>query len=84
MVALDHVQGTLVLGAHEGLLRSRLFDAGAVRSENYTEQGECELTIDMERVAFEQLCAETGLVLERINEVNPDAQASAAVAQASA
>ncbi|MEL6300990.1 MAG: ribosome rescue GTPase HflX [Pseudomonadota bacterium] len=84
LVALDHVQGTLVLSAQEGLLRSRLFDAGAVLSETYTQQGECELTIDMERVAFEQLCAETGLVLDRIDQLNPDAEASTAVAQASA
>ncbi|MEL7024484.1 MAG: ribosome rescue GTPase HflX [Pseudomonadota bacterium] len=84
LVALDHVQGTLTLAAHEGALRARLFDSGGVLSESYSDVGEYELTIDLERVAFERLCQETELTLERVTRTNPGADASTAVVQATA
>ena len=83
-MALDHVQGTLTLAAHEGALRARLFDSGGVLSESYSDVGEYELTIDLERVAFERLCQETELTLERVTRTNPGADASTAVVQATA
>lgn len=82
----DHVHGALTLATDEGQLRARLFEAGAVVCDEYLDDGACRVEIDMERVAFEQLCGETGLDPARLidENLNRDAQASAADALVSA
>ena len=54
--------------------------------DEYLDDGACRVEIDMERIAFEQLCGETGLDPARLIDENltRDAQASAADALVSA
>ena len=65
-LAVDQVRGVLQLAPSEGQARARLFAAGAVEDETYTEAGESRLTICMGRTTYLQLCAETGMEPDRL------------------
>ncbi|MEN7342843.1 MAG: ribosome rescue GTPase HflX [Pseudomonadota bacterium] len=65
------VKGLLRLDAHEGQVRARLFDAGAVVNEDYADDGRIVLAVDTARKTFLQLCRQTGLDASRLE--SPDA-----------
>jgi GTP-binding protein HflX len=57
--ATERVQGTVRLPSSAGRLRAKLFESGAVRSEQGDEDG-WELELDLPRIQAERLCSGEG------------------------
>ncbi|WP_062263370.1 ribosome rescue GTPase HflX [Endozoicomonas arenosclerae] len=57
----DMVQGCLQLQAAQGKVRARLYQMGAIRSEEYSDNGELLLDIRMPRSDFERVAKQEGL-----------------------
>lgn len=60
-VAADRVRGRIRLTADQGRLRSRLFELGEVLGEDWTDQGQLLLDIDLPRRALNRLYEKEGL-----------------------
>lgn len=57
----DLVQGTLRLEPHQGKVRSRLYQLGAIQSEEYADTGELLLDIRLPRHDFDRISKQEGL-----------------------
>ncbi|WOG28533.1 ribosome rescue GTPase HflX [Endozoicomonas sp. 8E] len=57
----DMVQGRLMLQANQGKIRARLYQIGAIQSEEYSDKGELLLDIRMPRSDFERVAKQEGL-----------------------
>ncbi len=61
LLADDMLEGCLALAPSQGKVRSRLYQLGAIRSEEYSESGELLLDIRMPRQDFDRLAKQEGL-----------------------
>ncbi|WP_257292154.1 ribosome rescue GTPase HflX [Endozoicomonas sp. ONNA1] len=57
----DMVQGRLLLKAAQGKVRARLYQMGAIQSEEYSDNGELLLAIRMPRSDFDRVAKQEGL-----------------------
>ncbi|WP_257281560.1 ribosome rescue GTPase HflX [Endozoicomonas sp. ISHI1] len=57
----DMVQGRLLLRAAQGKVRARLYQMGAIQSEEYSDNGELLLAIRMPRSDFDRVAKQEGL-----------------------
>ncbi|MEL6869888.1 MAG: ribosome rescue GTPase HflX [Pseudomonadota bacterium] len=63
----ERIVGWLRLAAAEAALRARLFAEGAVVSEQFEDDGGCQLHVDMTKKSFLRLCAQTGMEPDRLH-----------------
>ena len=64
----DMIQGRLSLTPAQGKIRARLFQAGAIRAEEYSDKGELLLDIRMPRGDYERIAKQEGLSAECLAE----------------
>ncbi|WP_448218868.1 ribosome rescue GTPase HflX [Endozoicomonas sp. 2B-B] len=57
----DMIQGRLMLQANQGKVRARLYQMGAIQTEEYSDKGELLLDIRMPRSDFERVAKQEGL-----------------------